>query len=159
MKPTHIVSFLAIIFVLSSSGCVLEQTRDLLGISGTMYLPYNDVARINFTAAKAAMAARGYTVKVYPAEWNPPGAPYDNGAELSRNDDFVFDIASWTLTGSQKGLASGFYNGSKGDFKTDGETDAAKRYMRNEMSQIAQNLNLTVDWSQVRWSVDLGPVK
>jgi hypothetical protein len=159
MKACLPFAALALVLVVASSGCVVEQTRDLLGISGTVYLPYDDVARINFTAAKAAMAAKGYTVNVYPAEWDPPGADYDNGAEIFRKGDFVFHIAAWTFGGSQKALASGFYNGSKGDFKTDSETAAAEKYIRNEMSQIAQNLNLTVDSSQVKWAVDLGPAK
>jgi hypothetical protein len=152
-------SFFAILLVLASSGCVLEQTRDLLGISGTFYPAYNDVARINFTTAKASMSAGGWTVKVYPAEWNPAGAAYDNGAEISRKGDFVFHIASWTYGGSQKALASGFYNASKGNFKTEKDVGAAEKYVKAEVSAIAAQLNLTVDWPQVKWAVDLGPAK
>ena len=105
------------------------------------------------------MTAKGYTVKVYPAEWNPPGAAYDNGAEIFRKDDFIFHIASWTFGGSQKALASGYYNATNGEFKTEKETTAAEKYIKNEMALIAGNLNLTFDWSQVKWAVDVGPAK
>jgi len=159
MTPGRLFLAIALVLVLASSGCVLEQTRDLLGVSGTFYPAYNDVAHINFSAAKVAMAAKGYTVKVYPAEWNPPGAAYDNGAEIFRKDDFVFHIASWTFGGSQKALASGYYNGTSGDLKTDKDTAAAEKYVKGEISAIAAQLNLTVDWSQVKWVVDVGPVK
>ncbi len=159
MTRTGLFAAITLVFMLAASGCVLEQSRDLLGVSGTFYPAYNEVARINFSAAKAGMAAEGYTVKVYPADWNPPGAAYDNGAEISRKGDFVFHIASWTFGGSQKALASGFYNGSNGDFKTDKDTAAAEKYVRTEMNAIAARLNLTVDWSQVKWAVDVGPAK
>src|SRR5512137_945748 len=104
MARTGLFSAFALVLLLAGSGCVLEQTRDLLGVSATFYPGHSEVSRINFTAAKAAMAPKGWTVKVYPAEWNPPGAAYDNGAEIFRKDDFVFHIASWTLGGSQKAL-------------------------------------------------------
>jgi hypothetical protein len=152
-------SFCAIVLVLASSGCVLEQTRDLLGVSGTFYPAYDDVARINFSAAEPLMAASNWTVKVYPAEWNPPGAAYDNGAEISRKGDFVFHIASWTFGGSQKALASGFYNASKGKYTTENEVGTAEKYVKGEISAIATQLNLTVDWPAVKWAVDLGPAK
>jgi hypothetical protein len=105
------------------------------------------------------MAAKNWTVKVYPAEWNPPGAAYDNGAEISRKGDFVFHIASWTFGGSQKALASGYYNASVGKYKTENDVGPAEKYIRAEVGSIASQLNLTVDWSQVKWAVDLGPVK
>ena len=159
MKAVPLFFISALVLVLASSGCVLEQTRDLLGISGTMYMAYNDVARINFSASKASLAAKGYTVNVYPAEWNPSGAAYDNGAEIFRKDDFIFHIASWTFGGSQKALASGYYNATNGEFKTEKETTAAEKYIKNEMALIAGNLNLTFDWSQVKWAVDVGPAK
>jgi hypothetical protein len=159
MKARNMFPFLAVGLVLASSGCVLDNYRDLHGVSGTFYPAYNDVARINFTTAKTAMAAKNWTVKVYPAEWNPPGAAYDNGAEISRKGDFVFHIASWAYGGSQVALASGFYNGTTGKYKTENDLGAAEKYVKAETTSIASQLNLTVDWSQVKWAVDLGPAK
>jgi len=159
MTPGRFFAIFSLVLVLAASGCVVEQTRDLLGISGTFYPAYKEVAHVNFSAVKAAMTVKGYTVKIYPTEWNPSGAAYDNGAEIFRKGDFIFHIASWTIGGSQKALASGFYNGTLGDFKTDKDISAAEKYMKTEMNAIAAQLNLTVDWSQVKWVVDVGPVK
>lgn len=159
MRPAHLICALAVVLAAVSSGCVLEQTRDLLAVSATFYPSYAEVSRINFSQAGPDMAAEGYTVNVYPSEWDPPGADYDNGAEMFRRGDFVFHIASWTYGGSQRALASGFYNASKGSYKTESDSGAAQKYVRSEISAIAARLNFTVDWDQVKWAVDLGPVK
>ncbi|MBM4248815.1 MAG: hypothetical protein FJ149_05165 [Euryarchaeota archaeon] len=159
MRPAHLLCALAVVLAAASSGCVLEQKRDLLGVSATFYPSYAEVSRVNFSQAESSMAAEGYTVNVYPSEWNPPGAAYDNGAEISRKADFVFHIASWTYGGSQRALASGFYNATKGGYKTESDSGAARRYVKGEIDAIAAGLNFTVDWEQVKWVVDLGPVK
>jgi hypothetical protein len=163
MKAVELLPVAVLLLALASSGCVLEQPgeppRDLLGISGTFYPSHAEVSRINFTTAKSSMASDGWTVKPYPSEWNPPGAAYDNGAEISRKGDFVFHIASWTFGGSQKALASGYYNASKGTYKSESDVGQAEKYIKAEMTSIASRLNITVDWAQVKWAVDLGPAK
>ena len=159
MRAVRILCALAVMLVTGSSGCVLEQTRDLLTVSATFYPSYAEVSRINFSQSESEMAAEGYTVNVYPSEWDPPGAAYDNGAEIFRKGDFLFHIASWTYGGSQNALASGFYNASNGPYKTEADSGAARKYVRSEIEALASRLNFTMDWDQVKWAVDLGPVK
>ncbi len=157
MAARHILCGLALILLLATSGCVIEQTRSLAGLSATFYPSYNETIRINFSAVKPAMAALGFAVKPYPSEWNPAGPAYDNGAEISRKADLVFHIACWTLGGSGNAAASGYYNATRGQYTTEKQVDAAKNYVKADMAIIAGGLNLTVDWSALMWSVDFGP--
>jgi hypothetical protein len=157
MDAMRIASVVAVMAVLCSSGCVLEQTRNMIKVDYTLFVSYDQVVAVNFTAAKQTLLSKGYTVKPYPEEWDPPGSAYDSGAEIFKSKDFVFDVAAFNFSGTGTGLASGSYNASMGEYKTEKELDAAKKYLRTETDRLAGLLNLTIDWKTAKWSVSLTP--
>jgi outer membrane murein-binding lipoprotein Lpp len=155
MEGILAVSAVAVLTVLCSSGCVLEQTRNLISIDATTFVSYEKVMAVDFSAVQASMEANGYSVKLYPQQWHPAGSAYDAGAEICRTSDFVLHVAAWSFSGSKTALVSGRYDASWGDFKTEKEVGAAKKYITNETDLIAGYLNLTVDWNTTKWSVSV----
>lgn len=142
---------ISLIVLIFTSGCIttnsnVERRIGEIYTGESLSLPREDVLRINYSEIESQIQQLGYT-SINDSEGDVIGYIFTKMINNTHYPCLWIGIFS----SLSKSFISAIYN-PEGTFP-ESKLDEKKQYLMDRVNEIAQICNLTIDWSNVQWSI------